>query len=238
MLIKICGTTSEEDALLAIAMGANAIGFIFAPSPRQVTPQRVADIVKRLPREDVLTVGVFRDHAPSRVVETLYAAGLHAAQLHGRETAEETKWVRQRVPMVIKAFPAGGPRVADAEEYGADAILLDAAKPGSGNLFDWALTGDLPQGQRLIVAGGLTADNVGAAITQVSPWGVDVASGVEESPGRKDPMKLKAFVEAAKKAAAAVAAQPTSARPGAAWAGNGSGIGPLAELPYDWAEDE
>ena len=75
MLIKICGTTSEDDALLAVAMGANAIGFVFAPSPRQISPQRVADIVKRLPREDILTVGVFRDHAPRRVVEVVYAAG-------------------------------------------------------------------------------------------------------------------------------------------------------------------
>ena len=85
VLIKICGTTSEDDALLAVAMGANAIGFVFAPSPRQVSPQRVADIVKRLPREDILTVGVFRDDAPRRVVEVVYAAGLQAAQLHGRE---------------------------------------------------------------------------------------------------------------------------------------------------------
>ena len=90
MLIKICGTTSEDDALLAVAMGANAVGFVFAPSPRQVSSQRVADIVKRLPREDILTVGVFRDHAPRRVVEVIYSTGLQAAQLHGRETPDET----------------------------------------------------------------------------------------------------------------------------------------------------
>ena len=109
MLIKICGTTSEDDALLAVAMGANAVGFVFAPSPRQISPQRVADIVKRLPREEILTVGVFRDHAPRRVVEVVFEAGLQAAQLHGRETPDETIWVRQRIPMVIKAFPAGDP---------------------------------------------------------------------------------------------------------------------------------
>ncbi len=157
MLIKICGTTSEDDALLAVAMGANAVGFMFAPSPRQISPQRVADIVKRLPREEILTVGVFRDHAPRRVVEVIYSAGLQAAQLHGRETPDETQWVRQRVPMVIKAFPAGDPRVARAAEYGADAVLLDAANPGSGKVFDWALAGDLPEGQRLVIAGGLDA---------------------------------------------------------------------------------
>src|SRR5487761_1543485 len=187
MFIKICGTTSEDDALLAVAMGANAIGFIFAPSPRQISPQRVADIVKRLPREDVLTVGVFKDDAPRRVVEVVYAAGLQAAQLSGRETPDETRWVRQRVPMVIKTLPAGDPRVPKAADYGADAVLLDAPNPGSGQVFDWALTGDLPEGQRLIIAGGLNPHNVASAISRVRPWGVDVATGVEAIPGVKDP---------------------------------------------------
>jgi len=227
MIIKICGTTSEDDALLAVAMGANAVGFIFAPSPRQVSPQRVADIVKRLPREDLLTVGEFRDDAPRRVVEVVYAAGLHAAQLHGRETPDETHWIRQRVPMVIKAFPAGDQRVAHADDYGADAILLDAANPGSGEVFDWALAGDLPEGQRLLIAGGLHAGNVGAAIGRVRPWGVDVVSGVEISPGRKDPMKLKAFVAAAREAEARLAAATSATKPASP-----------ATLPYDWAEDE
>jgi phosphoribosylanthranilate isomerase len=224
VLVKICGTTSEDDALLAVAMGANAIGFVFAPSPRQVSPQRVADIVKRLPREDLLTVGVFRDDAPRRVVEMVYAAGLQAAQLHGRESPEESRWVRQRVPMVIKAFSAGDPRVARAEDWGADAILLDSPNPGSGQVFDWALAGDPPQGQRLIIAGGLHSGNVAAAVSAVKPWGVDVTTGVEASPGVKDPMKLKAFIDAARRC-----------QDGAGAAGSpGQGDVP----PYDWAEDE
>jgi phosphoribosylanthranilate isomerase len=226
VLIKICGTTSEDDALLAVAMGANAVGFIFAPSPRQISAQRVADIVKRLPREDLLTVGVFRDDAPRRVVEVVYSAGLHAAQLHGRETPDEVQWIRQRVPMVIKALPAGDPRVPRAADYGADAILLDAPNPGSGQVFDWALAAELPEGQRLMIAGGLNANNVAAAIVRVKPWGVDATSGVEASPGLKDPMKLKAFVEEARRAeahlAAATAKVPES----------------LSTAPYDWAEDE
>jgi phosphoribosylanthranilate isomerase len=226
VLIKICGTTSEDDALLAIAMGANAIGFIFAPSPRQVSPQRVADIVKRLPREDILTVGVFRDDAPRRVVEVVYAAGLQAAQLHGRESPDDVKWVRQRVPMVIKAFPAGDLRVSRAADFAADAVLLDGPNPGSGQVFDWALAGDLPEGQRLLVSGGLNPDNVGAAISAVKPWGVDVTSGVEASPGMKDPMKVKAFVEAAKRAEADL--EP--AKPELPESVLGS--------PYDWADDE
>lgn len=235
MFIKICGTTSEDDALLAVAMGANAIGFIFAPSPRQISPQRVADIVKRLPREDVLTVGVFKDDAPRRVVEVVYAAGLQAAQLSGRETPDETRWVRQRVPMVIKTLPAGDPRVPKAADYGADAVLLDAPNPGSGQVFDWALTGDLPEGQRLIIAGGLNPHNVASAISRVRPWGVDVATGVEASPGVKDPMKVKAFVQEAKTAGAAL----NSPAPG--WeppAKNGRRGGPVPVVPYDWADDE
>lgn len=229
MLVKICGTTSEDDALLAVAMGANALGFIFAPSPRQVAVQLVADIVKRLPRDELLTVGVFKDEAPQRVVEMVYAAGLHAAQLHGHESPAEVRWVHQRVPMVIKALPAGDPRVARAEEYEADAIMLDAPNPGSGRVFDWQLAAELPEDQRLIVAGGLGPANVASAVRQLRPWGVDAASGVEASPGVKDPLKLKAFVDAARNAERTVGARPVRepVRPGTA---PGS--------PYDWAEDE
>lgn len=198
MFVKVCGTTSEEDALLAVAMGADAVGFVFAPSPRQVSVGLVADIVKRLPRE-VVTVGVFRDESPERVVQAVQTAGLRAAQLHGHETPEQAQFVRDRVPLLIQAFPAGDPAVARAHEYRADAILLDAATPGSGHVFDWALA-EAPDGIRLILAGGLTAENVTAAVAQVHPWGVDVVSGVEASPGRKDPVKVRAFIAAAKAA--------------------------------------
>ncbi|MDQ4098758.1 MAG: phosphoribosylanthranilate isomerase, partial [Actinomycetota bacterium] len=161
MFVKICGTTSEEDALLAVAMGADAVGFVFAVSPRQVTPGTVADIVKRLPRE-VVTVGVFRDQAPSRVVEIVNGIGLRAAQLHGHETPEQAQFVRERVPLLIQAFPAGDPAVARARDYRADAVLLDAASPGSGQVFDWTLA-EAPDGIRLILAGGLTPANVAQA---------------------------------------------------------------------------
>src|SRR5215213_1442618 len=99
MFVKICGTTSEEDALLAVAMGADAIGFVFAPSPRQVRPNLVADIIKRLPPQ-VMTVGVFRDEFPERVVEIVNSIGLRAAQLHGHESAEQASWIRERVPFL------------------------------------------------------------------------------------------------------------------------------------------
>ena len=200
MFVKICGITSESDALLAVAMGAHAVGFVFAPSNRQLAPARAADIVKRLPPE-ILTVGVFRDDAPERVVEIVQQTGLAAAQLHGHETAAATRWIRERVRVVIKAFPGGDPELQRAPDYGADVVLLDSASPGSGRVFDWSLAEGAPSGLRVMLAGGLHPDNVGEAIERVRPWGVDVATGVEASPGVKDPIKLRAFINAANAAA-------------------------------------
>jgi phosphoribosylanthranilate isomerase len=217
VFVKICGTTSEEDALLAVALGADAVGFIFAPSSRQVSPSIARDIAKRLPRE-ILTVGVFRDEAPQRVVDIVEFAGLKAAQLHGRETPDQTRWVRRRLPFVIQAFPAGDAAVARAREYGADAILLDHPTPGSGRVFDWALASEAPTGLQVIIAGGLTTDNVGGAVAAVQPWGVDVVTGVEKEPGHKDPVKLRAFVAAAR---AAEAPPYEGGR----------------DAPYDWQEE-
>ena len=210
MFVKICGTTSEADALLAVAMGADAVGFIFAPSPRQIAPGVASDIVKRLPPE-VMTVGVFRDEAPARVVEIINTVGLRAAQLHGHEPADQARWVRERVPFVIQAFPAGAPAVARSADYGVDVVMLDAPRPGSGQIFDWTLA-EVPAGQRLMLAGGLSHLNVAEAIARVHPWGVDVVSGVERSPGVKDPVKVRAFVKAAK-AAEEPEYEPTAAAP-------------------------
>ncbi len=201
MFVKICGVTSEEDALLAVAMGADAIGFNFVPSsPRFLATTRAADIAKRLPPE-ILTVGIFRDEAPARVVELTHQAGLRAAQLHGHENAEDTRWVRERVAVVIKAFPGGDRELNRTADYGADIVLLDSASPGSGRVFDWSLAEGIPSGLRVLLAGGLTPDNVGEAIDRVRPWGVDVASGVESAPGVKDPTLVRRFISAAKAAA-------------------------------------
>ncbi len=196
MFVKICGVTSEEDALLAVAMGAQAVGFVFAPSTRQVAPQVAADIIKRLP-QGVVSVGVFRDWAPQRVSDVAHATGVQAVQLHGHEPPEVAQWLKTRVPMVIQAFAAGDDRVRQAAEYGADAILLDAPNPGSAQVFDWSLASEVPSGQRVIIAGGLDAGNVRQAIAQTHCWGVDVSSGVERSPGYKDPIKLREFIQAA-----------------------------------------
>jgi phosphoribosylanthranilate isomerase len=217
VFVKICGTTSEEDALLAVAMDADAVGFIFAPSPRQISPTLARDIAQRLPPE-VMTVGVFRNEAPRRVVDIMQHAGLQCAQLHGQERPEQARWIRKRLPYVFQAFAAGDPAVGRAREYGVDAVLLDNPAPGSGQVFDWALASEVPTGLRVIIAGGLTPNNVSGAVSAVQPWGVDVVSGVEKSPGVKDPVKLRAFVAAAR---AAVVAPYRGTRAG----------------PYDWQDE-
>lgn len=218
MFVKICGITSEEDGLLAVAMGADAIGFVFAPSPRQITATRARDIARRLPPE-ILTVGVFRDEAPKRVVEIVHEAGLRAAQLHGHETPDQSKFVHEHVKILIQAFKAGDPALEKADDYGADAILVDSHAPGSGEIFDWSLAEGAPVGRRVILAGGLTPDNVADAITAVGPWGVDVSTGVESAPGRKDARKVRAFVAQAK------AAEPRRYE------------GDAVNRPYDWEAD-
>ncbi len=220
MFIKICGITSEADALLAVAVGADAVGFVFAPSKRQVAPTRVADIVKRLPQE-VLTVGVFRNEMPERVIKVINQAGLQAAQMHGDEGPDAVARVKADVRTVFKAVAAGSSAFQHADQFGADAILVDAATPGSGQVFDWRLAEDAPSGVPLIMAGGLDPDNVAEAIAKVQPWGVDVSTGVERSPGVKDPTLMREFVTAAR--SADLARSPVY-----------EAVGPE---PYNWQED-
>ena len=217
MFVKICGVTNEEDALLAVALGADAVGFIFAPSPRQIVAEKVRDIVKRLPAE-VLTVGVFRDEHPTRVLETVRESGVRAVQLHGHESAADVEFISQHVRTVIKAMSAGSVDVRNARKFGTRVILIDAPQPGSGEVFDWKLTGEIPEGLNVILAGGLTPENVAQGIKVVRPWGVDVSSGVEASPGRKDPILVKRFIEAAR--AVPEVEYKSSSAP-----------------PYDWRDD-
>jgi len=222
VFIKICGITNADDALLATALGADAVGFVLAPSSRRVAPLRVQEIARLLP-PGVLTVGVFRNEAPQRVIELVNRCGLKAAQLHGRESIADTQQVHEQVPVVIKAFPGGSRSLAMADRYGADAVLVDSDTPGSGKVFDWSLAEGAPGGIRLIMAGGLDPDNVATAIAKVQPWGVDVSTGVELSPGRKDPARLRAFISAAREA------QPDKPDP----------LEPESEedAPYDWQEE-
>ncbi len=219
MFVKICGITSEDDALLAVAMDADAIGFNFASgSIRQIAPILARDIVKRLPPE-ILTVGVFRDEAPERIVSIVNEAGLRGAQLSGHESAETTQYVAARVPLVIKAFAAGSPELGRARDHGVDVVMVDGATPGSGQTYDWDLVRAVPPGLHVLLAGGLHAGNVADAIGAVRPWGVDVATGVERhggSPGEKDPRKVRLFVANARAAAEAL---------------------PEPVEPYDWTDD-
>ncbi|MEM8925359.1 MAG: phosphoribosylanthranilate isomerase [Actinomycetota bacterium] len=200
MFVKICGVTNAEDALLAAGLGADAVGMIFAASSRRIATGEARDIVRRLPPE-VIPVGVFRDESAKRVAEIANSIGLRAVQLSGHESPEDTRWLATRVPIVIKAFAATDRALANAEAYGAHRIMIDSATPGSGKVFDWAVLEEAPPNRPFILAGGLGPDNVVDAINTVKPWGVDLASGVEASPGVKDPAKLRQFMAAVRSVA-------------------------------------
>jgi phosphoribosylanthranilate isomerase len=201
--VKICGITSVEDAQTAIAAGADLLGFVFyEKSPRHVTLEQAAAIARTVPPY-VLRVGLFVNAPEAEVGEALSACGLQLLQFHGDETPE---YCRQFGAMSMKAF-----RVKDAAtiqslpEYPTDAWLLDAFVPGqqggTGHTFNWDLAVEAVKlGRPVFLAGGLTPENVGEAVRRVRPFGVDVSSGVEAGPGKKDPAKVKAFIAAAKAA--------------------------------------
>lgn len=197
--VKICGVTRREDAMLAAALGASAIGFVLWPdSPRYVLPSRVRAIVTDLP-PFVTAVGVFVDQPPEAIAEIAAEAGLTAIQLHGREDARKFRhlpWpiikavaVRRGVrPAALLDVPAGIP------------VLLDAFDPerlgGTGQSIDWQVAASIAVERPVILSGGLRPENVATAIASVAPIAVDVSSGVECTPGVKDPAKLRAFFDA------------------------------------------
>jgi phosphoribosylanthranilate isomerase len=201
--IKICGITNLEDALLAADLGADALGFIFYPqSPRQVAPESARAIIAQLPPL-VTTVGVFVDEDAAAVRDLAVRVGLDWVQLHGRESSDYCRSLGRRV---IKGF-----RVQDqhsllalaAYRGAAQALLLDTYKKGqiggTGATFNWALAREARKYGPIILAGGLTPDNVVQAIAAARPQAVDVASGVEAAPGKKDPEKLKRFFTAVRR---------------------------------------
>ncbi len=207
VFVKICAITNVDDARVAVDAGADAIGMIFAPSRRQIDVDQAREIVAAVP-EHVLTVGVFRDHLAREVIEIADAVGLRAAQLHGSETPATSHAVHQAVPVLIRAMAAGDPQLDEIDRHGADVVLLDAPTPGGGVPFDWTLVGDLTRRHRVLLAGGLRPDTVADAIRTVGPWGVDVASGVEAAPGRKDADAVRAFVATAKAASTDASPHP------------------------------
>ncbi len=200
MFVKICGITNELDARIAIEAGADAVGLILAESPRRVEPETARRIVASLP-EDALTVAVFRREDPERVLRAFRAIGAKAVQIHD-PSPEALVHLRERVPFLIEAVAAGDDLPERAERTPADLLLVDAAEPGSGRSFDWSLLDLAPPGVKVVLAGGLTPDNVADAVRRVGPWGVDVSSGVEVEPGRKDHRKVRLFVERARAARA------------------------------------
>jgi phosphoribosylanthranilate isomerase len=198
--VKICGITNLSDALAAVGYGADALGFIFAPSKRQVNPARVREITRSLP-PFVVKAGVFVNEDPRVVKEILRECRLDLAQLHGEEPPDDCEVLEGRV---IKALKAGkdlpDPVWRDADLQG---FLLDTycegASGGTGAAFDWTLFGRFRMLNRpLILAGGLHPGNIREAIRITRPDGVDVASGVESCPGVKDETKLREFFRAAR----------------------------------------
>jgi phosphoribosylanthranilate isomerase len=201
VFVKICGITDPADAQVAVDAGADAVGVIFAPSRRQVSTDEARAIAAVVP-DHVLVVGVFRDHLTREVVDIAGEVGLRAVQLHGSETPATSRAVHEAVPVLIRAMDPASPQMGEIDEHGADIVMLDAPVPGGGVPFDWTLVGDLTRRHRILLAGGLRPDTVTDAIAAVQPWGVDVASGVEARPGRKDHDAVRAFVAAAKAAGA------------------------------------
>ena len=200
--VKVCGITNHEDARGAADAGAEAIGLVFAESPRRVSVEKARELAAALAK-DVLKVGVFVNEEPEEVLRIAREVGLDYAQLHGDEGPEIVTAIREGGVKVIKAL-----RVRDAASletmngYGADLYLLDAwsakVRGGTGTRFDWGLAKSLKGRDNILVSGGLGPENVRDAVSFFEPWGVDASSSLERAPGRKDHERVRRFVFAAK----------------------------------------
>jgi phosphoribosylanthranilate isomerase len=201
--VKVCGITRLEDAELAIEHGAWALGFILWPSSKRFVEPAVAAGITRQVRRKVETVGVFVNQPLDEIADAVDHLGLSHVQLHGDEGPSFCSAVTQRTgAKVIKALRIGhAADIRDAERFHTDFHLFDTAKAGAyggtGQTWDWSLIAQRRAKVPMILSGGLTSENVAEAIAAVKPWAVDVASGVEASPGVKDPAKLEAFFAAA-----------------------------------------
>jgi len=219
MFIKICANTNLEDAQLAVELGADAVGFVCAPSTRRVNANQVRAITAELP-PDVECIGVFSSLDGEEIAQAVTEAGLTGVQLHGGYSEALVRFLREEFGERLRIVQTNHWRVGGQVDYAfaeelrhlgkqdeIDAVLVDSrtavADGGTGVAFDWQAAkasmkalGEKP----LIVAGGLNAANVETAIEIFRPWGVDVASGVEAVPGKKDPERLRAFIEAARRA--------------------------------------
>jgi len=197
MFVKICGITRLEDAAVAVSLGASAVGFIFWPgSPRQIAPPDAAAIAGSLPQR-VWKVGVFVDAVADDIRRVVEEVGLTAVQLHGSETPAYAATLDARVIKAMALDHVQGPEALD--EWPGVPILLDAHDPlrkgGTGRTIDWIRARELASRHDVILAGGLRPENVADAIARVRPYGIDVSSGVETSPGLKDHDKLRSLFE-------------------------------------------
>jgi len=217
--VKICGNTSLEDAMLAVEAGADALGFVFAPSPRHVTCEQVATIVPKLPAT-IEKIGVFVDAAFEEMEAAVIACHLTGVQLQfAADLAIRSQLRRKfgpnlRILQTLHFNATIATQAASlASDRNIDALLVDSrtatASGGTGIPFDWnaaaaTLFGNASSAHKLVAAGGLTPNNVSEAIATLRPWGVDVVTGVESSPGRKDPAKVRAFVANARRSSAGI----------------------------------
>jgi phosphoribosylanthranilate isomerase len=197
-VVKICGITNLDDALAAVAAGADALGFNFyKPSPRYITPQDAREIIEQLP-ETLLTVGVFVNEEPAAVKAIAGEVGLRALQLHGDESSEYCRKLAEYY--VIKTFAVSDSfDVQAAHEYKVEAIMLDtkhnSLRGGTGRVFDWSVAQQaaltIP---KLFLAGGLSPENVQNAVETVRPFAVDACSALEDRPGKKNHERMRVFI--------------------------------------------
>ena len=213
--VKICGMTNLEDALTAVEAGADAVGFVFyEKSPRNISVKAAREIVEKLP-ERVDKIGVFVNDPPERVSRVTDEAGLTAVQFHGDEYQRPNEYVVNRTAFfclpvieIVREWRKGNVFVTFSGFPNLAGVLLDSGnreeRGGTGKTFAWgeaySFVSALGRLHPVVVAGGLTAENVGWAVGFLKPWGVDVASGVEARPGKKDPEKVRAFVKAVRDA--------------------------------------
>ncbi|MCB5164329.1 phosphoribosylanthranilate isomerase [Streptomyces bambusae] len=196
LFIKICGLRTAHDVDTAVRAGADAIGFVFAASPRLVDAGTARRLAERVPAH-VLTVGVFRGQPLDEVRRLTEESGVRAVQLHGDEGPEYYTALRTPGRTLLRATSTTGLPL-QCGEFGEDLLLLDAPDPGSGKPWNWGSADFTAPAGRWLLAGGLTTGNVADAVRAVAPWGVDVSSGVESSRGVKDPALIESFVAAAR----------------------------------------
>jgi phosphoribosylanthranilate isomerase len=206
VFVKVCGLRTAGDVSAAVAVGADALGFVLTGSPRQVAPRIVANLVADVPPE-VMTVAVFRGEPADTMRRATLESGVSAAQLHGDHPPEDFAALRDLPIRLIRAvsFTSGD---LGCGAFGEDLLIVDSSMPGSGRRWAWEGLASAPPSGRWLLAGGLDPDNVAEAIAAVRPWGVDVSSGVEAHRGVKDAELIGRFVRAARSATSSAAAGP------------------------------